>query len=42
LKELKLIRNLYVLESNFSKGDIDEKQRFLEDEISKAHLIKEL
>jgi 5'(3')-deoxyribonucleotidase len=42
LKELKLIRNLYVLKSDFSKEDIDNKQRFLEDEIKKLHLIKEL
>ena len=42
LRELKLIRNLYVLKSDFSKAEIDEKQRFLEEEIKKLHLIKEL
>ena len=42
LAELKFIRNLCVLQSGFSKEEIREKREFLDNEIKKIKLIKEL
>ena len=42
LTELKLIRNLCVLKSDFSKEEIKSQREYLQDEIKKLKLIKEL
>jgi hypothetical protein len=42
LKEIKLLRNLLVTSSNISKEDVEKKQTYLDNEILKLNLIKEL